>query len=65
MSDELTMLQKGIRGLIVAIDTEKPDPSRAAIYKAHPTNILVNDRGVPVLPIYRIVEVILEAIKEE
>ena len=62
MSDEPTMEQKGIRGLIAALDVEKPHPSKAALYKSHPTNILTNDRGVPVMPIYRIVEVVLAAI---
>ncbi len=62
MSDKLTMDQKGIRGLIAALDVERPHPSKAALYKSHPTNILTNDRGVPVMPIYRIVEVVLAAI---
>ncbi len=61
MSDELTMLTKGIRGLIAALDVEKPDQSKAEFYKAYPINVLMNDRGVPVMPIYRIVEVVLAA----
>ncbi len=61
MSDELTMQTKGIRGLIKALEVEKPDQPMAEIYKANPNNVLANEHGVPVMPIYRIVEVVLAA----
>jgi len=61
MSDGLTMQTKGIRGLIKALEVEKPKQPMAENYKKHPRGILTNDDGVPVMPIYRIVEVVLAA----
>ena len=65
MSDELTMRQKGIRGLIAALDVETPVTPLAELFKNNPRNVLINDDGVPVMPIYRIVEVVLAAIGED
>ncbi len=61
MSDGLTMQTKGIRGLIKALEVEKPDQPMDEVYKTHPRGILTNDDGVPVMPISRIVEVVLAA----
>ena len=61
MSDKPTMLGKGIRGLIAALDAEKPHPSMVELYQLHGDYILTNKEGVPVMPIYRIVEVVLAA----
>ena len=65
MSGEVTMLRKGIRGLIAALDVETPVAPLAELFKNNPRNVLINDDGVPVMPIYRIVEVVLAALGED
>ena len=59
---EPTMKQLGVRGLIAALDVEHPKPPFDQLAIDHPEGMLNNGDGVPVMPIHRIVEVVLDAV---